>query len=48
MFLHTMTPLRRILIILGLVAVPAVAYAADATRSCCPDGPCCPGPCCDD
>jgi len=43
-----MSPLRRILIILGILTMPAVAYAADKMGgSCCPDGPCCPGPCCD-
>lgn len=42
-----MNPLRKILIILGLLAIPAVAYAAHGDEDCCPNGPCCPGPCCE-
>ncbi len=41
---------KTLTLLLGLVAVPSVAYAAStgAFGGCCPDGPCCPGPCCDD
>ena len=45
MFREEISMTRKILLVLGLLAIPAVAHAA-TTDAC--DSPCCPCPCCDD